>query len=132
MKKIKDKSCCVCGESFKPQNSLQQVCSHYCAKAKAIERDKKKPKKKVKLIAPMSKKLASRLVVYRIRRDAYMKTNTVCECVGCASPSNDLHHKAGRIGDNLINEENFMSVCRRCHNWIHEHPKESRELNYLK
>lgn len=53
----------------------------------------------------------------------------------------DLHHKAGRAGSseneegvmerNLINKATFMAVCRSCHDWIHRHPKESRENNWL-
>lgn len=53
----------------------------------------------------------------------------------------DLHHKAGRTGSsinqygemerNLTNKATFMAVCRTCHNWIHENPKESREMGWL-
>lgn len=53
----------------------------------------------------------------------------------------DLHHKAGRSGSsenehgemerNLYNKATFMAVCRVCHDWIHRHPKESREAGWL-
>ncbi len=53
----------------------------------------------------------------------------------------DLHHKAGRAGSspnhegemerNLTNKATFMAICRDCHNWIHENPKESRKMGWL-
>ena len=29
-------------------------------------------------------------------------------------------------------EDTFMSICRRCHNWIHAHPNRAREEGWLK
>ena len=43
----------------------------------------------------------------------------------------DLHHKAGRSGSNMYDPKTFMAVCRPCHMWIHEHPIEARERNWL-
>lgn len=131
MKQIKEKQCAWCGKMFKPKfYTTQRTCSSTCA----FERHKAegKPKNKTKFIAPVSKKLASRLQVYRIRRDAFMKQNTICQCTGCATPSQDLHHMSGRLGNNLIDESTFMAVCRKCHIWIHENPKQARALKYLK
>jgi hypothetical protein len=36
----------------------------------------------------------------------------------------------GRIGNLLTDPKYFLAVCRQCHNWIEEHPKEAKELGY--
>lgn len=131
MKPIKDKKCKQCGELFTPKRStLERICSPACALME--KQSKAYPPKKPKRIAPMSKAMQSRLHIYRIRRDEYMKQNMICEVKGCATPSHDLHHKSGRIGSNLTDQATFMAVCRKCHNWIHEHPAQAREKQYLK
>ncbi len=97
------------------------------------KRTDKKPAAKKKLpkrIKPVSESMALRLKAYRVERDKFMNENNVCQFTGCNKEANDLHHKAGR-GKNLSNVSTFMAVCRFHHNWIHEHPKESRELKYL-
>lgn len=86
--------------------------------------------KKSYSIPKFSKKRIKELAEYRIKRDKYMKDNLICEFKGCKRLGNDLHHKAKR-GKNLCDETTFMSVCRNHHNWIHEHPIESKELGYL-
>jgi hypothetical protein len=93
--------------------------------------DKKlKTSKKPKRLKLISKKMEVKLAEYRLKRDSYMLKNPFCEFTGCNKLSNDLHHKAGR-GPNLSNTETFMAVCRRHHNWIHDNPKEARNLKYL-
>lgn len=49
----------------------------------------------------------------------------------CAK-SCDVHHKAGRLGGNLLNTTTWMAVCRSCHDWIHAHPSDARKLGLLK
>ena len=86
---------------------------------------KQQPQKRIN---PISDKLTYKLSAYRPLRDAYMKDNPDCEI--CGKPSNDLHHKAGR-GKFLCDVTTFMAVCRKCHNFIHENPKKSRDSLYL-
>ena len=43
----------------------------------------------------------------------------------------DLHHKAGRSGDFMHDQDFFAALCRTCHNQVHEYPKESREAGWL-
>ena len=43
----------------------------------------------------------------------------------------DLHHKAGRAGDLMHDEEFFAALCRTCHNQVHEYPKDSRKAGWL-
>lgn len=133
--KVKEfKKCKNCGAEFKAFRSTDTACSWECANMLTEEREKRreKQKKKPTRIRHVSKNREARLAIYRKRRDNFLKLVPTCEVEGCKSKTSDLHHKAGRLGNNLIDEANFMGVCRPCHNWIHEHPKEAREKNYLK
>lgn len=100
----------------------------YCKNHQYLRTDLKEKKAPRKRIKPISESLSLKLKEYRIVRDIFMKDNPNCEC--CGMPSQDLHHKKGR-GKNLSELKYFMSVCRKCHNYIHENPKRSRELLYL-
>ena len=65
---------------------------------------------------------------YQWLRDEYFKRNPVCE--KCGSKNHlDLHHKRGRDGDNLYRD--FMTVCRDCHEWIHNNVLESYQMGWL-
>lgn len=46
---------------------------------------------------------------------------------GCTGHTTDCHHQEGREGDKLLNEENWLPVCRPCHNYITEHSNEAIE-----
>lgn len=43
----------------------------------------------------------------------------------------DIHHRKGRVGGWLNATETWLAVCREAHNWIHNHPKEARQLGLL-
>ena len=102
----------------------------FCKWHQFLREDKKKPKKKVFTIKPISDKMAAKYKEYRSVRDIHMAENPICEFKGCTKVSQDLHHKAGR-GKFMCDKNTFMAICRKHHTWIHEHPKESRELGYL-
>jgi len=46
--------------------------------------------------------------------------------------SRDVHHKAGRIGANLIDQSTWMAVSRTNHDRIHLNPSWARGAGYLK
>lgn len=100
----------------------------FCKFHQYLRTDLKKKKNNKKRINPISNNLKEQLKIYRIVRDKYMAENENCEI--CFAPANDLHHKKGR-GKNLSEVKYFMAVCRKCHNYIHDNPKKSRELLYL-
>ena len=89
-----------------------------------------KPLKK-KQINPKSKKMQIIDVAYTKFRKKFMQDKPMCEASlpGCNKASTDVHHKKGR-GENHLVVSTWMSVCRQCHTWIEEHPKESIELGY--
>lgn len=66
---------------------------------------------------------------YNILKEEYMNEHPTCEMEGCNSIEREIHHKGGRVGDNLY--KNFMCVCRLHHTYIHDNPKESYEKGWL-
>ena len=62
-------------------------------------------------------------------RKVFLVNNPRCEI--CGVPSSEVHHKRGRFGDRLNDDNFFMSVCRSCHNWIHRNPLEAYAKEYL-
>ena len=56
--------------------------------------------------------------------------NPVCQFKGCAAPTVDVHHVAGR-GIRLNWIKYWMANCRYHHTWIHQHEKEAEEMGYF-
>jgi hypothetical protein len=85
-----------------------------------------------KPINQKSKKMKIANQAYTILRKKFMENKPLCEAAlkCCNGSSSDVHHKAGR-GDNHLKIDTWLSVCRTCHTYIHENPKESRELGLL-
>lgn len=109
-----------CREKFTAKYFLQKYCSKECEKEcsdgpKAINRK--------------SEKRADQEEVYKALKKAYMLKEPFCE--RCARNATEIHHKNGRNGDRLNDINFFMSICRDCHKWVHNHPKEARENGYL-
>jgi hypothetical protein len=52
-------------------------------------------------------------------------------CSYAAHGAEDVHHKRGRRGGNLMNESTWMAVCRTAHRWIHDNPKAATERGWL-
>ena len=86
---------------------------------------------KPKSISPVSKKKRVEIDKYTLLRDAFITAKPRCEAklVGCTGISTDVHHKAGRVGENYLKVGTWLSVCRSCHRWIEENPEEAKELN---
>lgn len=82
----------------------------------------------------VSKKQSANLRQYKKVREAYLEDNPNCEAKisGCSYEATEIHHKKGRIGNLLQDDTNFLAVCRNCHRWIEEHPKEAKELGFSK
>mgnify|MGYP003671955367 FL=1 len=78
-----------------------------------------------------SSKMAALDTVYKALRKTYMDKYPLCcarlDC--CTNSSTDIHHKKGR-GPYHNDPTTWLSVCRSCHMWIEEHPKESIALGY--
>ena len=77
----------------------------------------------------VSKKRAEQNRKYKKIRDQFMEENPDCE--RCGNYATEIHHKNGRNGERLLDSDYFMAICRNCHRYIHEHPKEAREKGWL-
>lgn len=85
---------------------------------------------KPKSISPVSKKKRVEMDTYSKLRKAFLVVKPKCEAklVGCAGISTDVHHKAGRVGDNYLKIGTWLSVCRSCHRFIEDNPEAAKEL----
>ena len=85
---------------------------------------------KPKSISPVSKKMQVTLDAYGKKRAAYLAICSTCQAglVDCTGQATEIHHKAGKVGENYTKISNFLAVCRNCHRWIEENPNEAKEL----
>ena len=125
----KQKKCSGCGELkhiWKRHNR-----NLYCKDCWAQHPDKSK--KPLQAKKPMSKKSSKQDkldVLYSVLRENYMKANPFCKAKlpGCQINATDVHHKAGRVGDNYLKIGTWLSTCRTCHTWIENNPESAKEL----
>lgn len=87
---------------------------------------REKPRQPRKPLAAVSKAMKPKNALYVKARAKYMADNPFCECGRVAV---HCHHLAGRSGLNRY--RHFKSVCQRCHDMIHAHPREAREIGLL-
>ena len=51
----------------------------------------------------------------------------------CGGYSVDVHEPLTRArGGSIVDEYNTVSLCRRCHDWIHAHPAEALSVGLLR
>ncbi len=82
-------------------------------------------------LAPMSKKRTAEAKARAALVRLVLAARPVCERCHEAR-SCDVHepHTRGR-GGSFLDVENTIALCRRCHDWVHTHPKEAAELGLL-
>ena len=88
---------------------------------------------KPKSISPVSKKRQVEMDEYSKLRMVFLIAKPLCEAylVGtCTRTSTDVHHKAGRVGENYLKIGTWLAVCRNCHTWIENNPEEAKELGF--
>lgn len=53
----------------------------------------------------------------------------------CSLRSTELHEPLTRARapgrDTILDIENSVSICRGCHSWVHEHPKDATKIDLL-
>lgn len=134
----KEKICDGCGKS-RPiwKNAMVDGVRHrfcqYCWSCHPENTKSAKKSTSSKPIAPRSHKRSKEEKMYAGKRAIFMSTHQMCEAniVGlCTQKASEVHHKAGRIGDLLLDETKWMAVCRSCHTWIEEHPNEATEMGF--
>ena len=87
---------------------------------------------KPKSIAPVSEKRQVAMDEYSKKRLAFLALHPNCQgkLVSCSGKATDVHHKAGRTGDNYLNMNTWLAVCRSCHSWIELNPDAAKELGF--
>jgi hypothetical protein len=136
---IKMKRCDGCGEQRPIWKNMvvdgvrNRLCKS-CWSCQPGKDNKSKPTQR-KPIAPRSSKRSQEEKRYAAKRVMFMMEHQLCQVniSGlCTQRSTDVHHKAGRVADLLVDETEWIAVCRACHDFIHTHPKDAREMGWLK
>lgn len=92
---------------------------------------RKTPLKRGKGLAKVGKHRKPIQAQYLKQRDAFLRKHYWCEARCARQLASDVHHKQGRVGKLLLDETKWVAVCRRCHDWIHDNPKEATERGWL-
>ncbi len=95
-----------------------------------VNAEKPRKQQKNSVIPQKSDNQLQRDIAYAKARKAWMPFHPICEakldkCTGIAI---EVHHRAGRSGRALLDTENWLAVCRNCHQWITEHSAESIKM----
>lgn len=91
------------------------------------------------VIKKISKGLRKKVAEYSALRKDFLEQFPFCmakiwvslQSVGCTHLATDIHHRKGR-GKYLLDVETWLPVCRNCHRWIEEHPKEAKQAGFSK
>ena len=81
------------------------------------------------MLNPISKARAAMMRKYRKLVAEFLVENPWCQVCACA-PSEDVHHKKGRIGKLLIDMLYWLPVCRLCHDKIERKRTWAMEMGY--
>lgn len=84
----------------------------------------------IKTIRRRSKKRAKQEREYGIIRALFLDQNPICQVKNCRGPSQEVHHKKGRIGELLTDVRYFLAVCNPHHRYIENHPIEAKAHGY--
>jgi len=81
-----------------------------------------------------SSKIVKLNAAYSVLREQFLKRKPYCEAhlPGCAVNATDVHHKKGRTGALLLDDTEFLAVCRTCHNWIENNHVDAKLLGFSK
>lgn len=60
----------------------------------------------------------------------FIKQHPKCQAKleGCTKDSKTIHHKRGRLGELLIDTNNFLACCFNCHRIIEDNPDTAKEM----
>jgi hypothetical protein len=105
----------------------------YCKQCWSAHSVTTKIKPTQKRISPRSPKRSKQEAEYSKLRKEFLTKHPMCQAhlpQVCTQVSTDVHHMKGRIGDLLLDQAHWLSVCRGCHYWIEMRPQEAKELGF--
>ena len=126
----KKKLCSGCGEmTFIWKNvSGNKLCKQCATTGVAI-----KPTIKAKPIPPRSQKRSKEERLYAAKRIIFIQEHPMCEAhiSGiCTEYATEVHHKKGRIGEDLLDETHWLALCHMCHDYIENHREFAMEKGF--
>lgn len=126
----KKKLCSGCGEmTFIWKNvSGNKLCKQCATTGVAI-----KPSIKAKPIPPRSQKRSKEERLYAAKRIIFIQEHPMCEAhiSGiCTEYATEVHHKKGRIGDDLLDETHWLALCHMCHDYIENNREFAMEKGF--
>ena len=83
----------------------------------------------------MSEKHKKTIDEYKPIRKKFLEENPICQArVKCnGAEATEIHHVAGKGTKKLwLDTENFLAICRDCHQWELANSKEAKELGISK
>ncbi len=81
-------------------------------------------------IPKVSKKRQKQTREYLQTRREFLFHNPTCQVEGCSKDAIEIHHKAGRENERLVESSNFLSVCPEHHRMIELAPEWAKEKGY--
>jgi hypothetical protein len=76
----------------------------------------------------IAKRRAKQIREYGKVRKKYLAENPICAV--CGGPADQIHHKAGREEQRLLDTRYFLPVDFKCHRRIEENPEWAKEKGY--
>lgn len=73
------------------------------------------------------KRAAAERIYAKLRRD-FLERNPWCS--RCGGESEQVHHRRGRVGGDLLDVSTWLAVCASCHSYITAHPREAMERGW--
>jgi hypothetical protein len=86
----------------------------------------------------VSKKRAAELKIYYSLKKYILSQRPYCQMPSptgspsCMNPATQIHHIKGRAGSLLCDVRYWIAVCPPCHQYIHDHARESRARGLMK
>jgi len=134
--KTKKKACNRCGElkiiwkNVIEEGERKRYCKYCwsCHNNSGIKPTANKP------LRSRSPKRVRQESTYSLLRKPFLEKHPHCEIPVpgiCLHKSTEVHHTDGRVEEDLNDEVGWRAACRPCHQWVHSHPQEARDLGYL-
>lgn len=87
-----------------------------------------------KSIPKRSEKMKDEMAIYKPAMIQFLKTHTTCQIGmdGCTKVATCVHHAAGRIGEKLHDQSDWLASCRNCNLAVEILDAEAREKGFKK
>jgi len=130
---VKKKLCDVCNKLSFIWKTSGTGGKKLCKKCSTTGVDMKKPTIKAKPIAPRSQKRSKEERLYSAKRVLFLSEFPMCQANiqgVCKGQATEVHHKKGRIGNDLLDETNWLALCHNCHEYVENNREFAMEKGY--